>query len=103
MVKRRHGCAFRNFVFFSSYVNGLVQLYPELFEDESGTTSQSIANFGKKWGSYASIVELANGEIERIDTVITQPLEKTLLLLAYKADKSFLEQLIHKESLKSLK
>jgi hypothetical protein len=104
LVKCKHGYTFRNSVFFCSYVNGLTQLYPELYDsDAGGVPTQHQANFGKKWKSYASIIELANGDIRAIDEIINQPLEKCLLLLAYKADKSFLETLIHKESLKGIK
>ena len=90
--------------FFCSYVNGLIELYPELYDaEQGGTSSEHQSRFAKKWGSYSTIVELANGEIERIDAIIQQPLEKTLLLLAYKADKNFLETILHRESLKNMK
>jgi len=86
-------------VFFSSYLNGLVPRYPEIF-DGDGITSQYQANFGKKWKAYATIFELAEGNIERIDSVVQQPLEKCLLYLAFKQDKAVLENLMHKEAMK---
>jgi len=38
--------------------------------------------------------------VNKIDDVVSQPLEKCLLLLAYKADKVLLESLLHKEIMK---
>jgi hypothetical protein len=35
-----------------------------------------------------------------MDEVITEPLEKCLLFLAYKADKNLLEDLVHREAMK---
>jgi hypothetical protein len=45
-------------------------------------------------------MELANGDILKIDTVIEQPLEKCLMYLSYKSDKVVMEDLLHKEALK---
>jgi hypothetical protein len=89
-------------VFFCSYINGLNEKYPELF-DGDGTSSQHQINFGKKWKAYATIVELANGNVKEIDGVTKEPLEKCLMLLAYKSDKVQLEGLMHKEALNSMK
>jgi len=38
-----------------------------------------------------------------IDEVITEPLEKCLLFLSYKADKQLLENMMHKEAMKNMK
>ena len=100
MVECRNGYTFWSTLFFCAFVNGLTEFYPELYEQGEGVTSQHQVNFGKKWGNYSSIVELANGDIDRIDMVTKQPLEKCLLLLSYKADKVFLENLMHEEALK---
>ena len=89
-------------VFFYQFANGLNVRFPEIF-DGQGTSSQHQFNFGKKWGSYATIFDLAEGNIERFDSVVLQPLEKCLLFLAYKADKNQMETLLHKEALKSIK
>ena len=101
MVRSRYGCAFRCSVFFCEFVNGLGGRYPELFESD-GVTSQYQANFGKKWRGYASLIELANSDIMKVNAVTKQPLEECLLFLAFKADKIFLENMLHKESLKKL-
>ena len=85
------------FVFFCKFVNGLTSFYPELFDGdgEGGPANNLQYNFSKKWRSYATIVELANGDISKIDDVVKEPLEKCLLLLSYKADKAMLEKMIH--------
>jgi hypothetical protein len=88
-------------VFFCSFANGLAERYPELFEGD-GATSQHQINFGKKWRSYSTIVELANGDIKEIDVVVKEPLEKCLLFLSYKADKNQLETLMHNEAMKQI-
>jgi len=84
-------------VFFCKFVNGLTKFYPELFDGdgEGGGASNLQYNFSKKWKSYATIVELANGDITKIDEVVKEPLEKCLLLLSYKADKVLLEKMMH--------
>jgi hypothetical protein len=45
---------------------------------------------------------LADGKIKEIDEVVKEPLEKCLLYLAFKADKSQLEGILHKEAMKSI-
>jgi hypothetical protein len=89
-------------VFFSQFANGLTERYPEVFEGDGASTQHQV-NFGKKWRSYATIIELAAGNIKEIDEVVKEPLEKCLLFLAYKADRNQLEQMMHKEAMKGLK
>ena len=48
-------------------------------------------------------MQLAAEDILRIDSVVKEPLEKCLLYLSYKADKVFLEELMHKDMLKKMK
>jgi hypothetical protein len=81
-------------------VGGLAERYPELFDEFSGNTTQHQVNFGRKWKSYSSVVQLSGGDVLRIDEVINQPLEKCLLFLAYQSDKVQLEELMHKDMLK---
>jgi len=87
--------------FFVKFINGLIEFYPELF-DGNGTSTQHQVNFGKKWGSYSAIVELAEGDILKIDKVVEEPLEKCLLYLAFKTDKNELERLMHNEAMKNI-
>jgi len=100
MVRCHNGYPLRSDVFFSTYLNGLVQRYPELYDQSGGDSSQYQANFGRKWKAYTSIYELADGDVEKIDRIVQQPLEKCLLFLSYRADKSLLESLVHKEAMK---
>jgi len=102
MVISRNACTLRCFVFFCQFVNGLVERYPELY-DGDGTSSQHQVNFGKKWSAYSTLIELASGDITKIDLVTKEPLEKCLLYLSYKADRNYLETLMHKEAMKGFK
>lgn len=94
-----NGYSLRCILFFYQFVNGLGELYPELFEG-GGEVSTFASNFAKKWGNYQSIIELAGGDITKFEEVTSYPLEMCLLYLSYKADKSTLEHLLHKEALK---
>ena len=102
MVRCNYGYTLWYLVFFSQFATGLNERYPELF-DGDGVSSQHQYNFGRKWRSYSTIFELAEGDIEKIDRVVEEPLEKCLLFLAYKSDKNRLETMLHKESLKNIK
>ena len=57
-------------VFFCKFVNGLTERYPEIFDADHGDTGQHQIRFSKKWRAYATIAELANGNIKEIDGVI---------------------------------
>jgi hypothetical protein len=81
----------------------LSERYPEVFEGDWGDSNQHSYNFGKKWKSYSSIYTLAGGDITKFDEVVSQPLEKCLLYLAYINDKAHLEQLMHRESIAKMK
>lgn len=102
MVKANNGYTLRCSVFFCKFVNGLTERYPEIFDADHGDTGQHQIRFSKKWRAYATIAELANGNIKEIDGVIGEPLEKCLMLLAYKADKQWLQEVLHKEALKRM-
>lgn len=90
------------FVFFCQFVNGLTEFYPEIY-DGDGVTSQHQVNFSKKWGAYQAIIELANGDILKINQVVEEPLEKCLLYLSYKADKIHVDNLLHNEAMKKVR
>jgi hypothetical protein len=102
VVRCPYGCTLRSTFFFIKFANRLTEFYPELFEG-GGASSQHQANFGKKWSNYATIIELAEGDILKIDKVVEEPLEKCLLYLAYKADKAQLETLVHNEMIRTIK
>lgn len=102
MVRCPYGCTLWSTFFFIKFTDRLTGFYPELFEG-GGVSSQHQANFSKKWSNYATIIELAEGDILKIDKVVEEPLEKCLLYLAYKADKAQLETLVHNEMIKTIK
>ena len=77
-----------------------MEFYPELFDSDfsGGSTTQAEINFGKKWKSYASLIQLANGDITRIDEITNLPLETCLLKLAYDADRAELEKMLYENA-----
>jgi hypothetical protein len=103
MVRCEYGFPFRLFFFLQSFIQGLVPRYPELFEGESGDSSQHQINFGRKWRGYQSIATIAGEDLLKFDEVLTKPLEECLLFLAYLNDKNLLENLIHKEAMAKIK
>ena len=88
--------------FFNKFTKRLVELYPELFED-GGATNQHQINFGRKWKSYSSLIQLSGNNIDKMDEVVKEPLEKCLLWLAYQSDKVELEDLMHKDAMKKIR
>jgi hypothetical protein len=98
----RHGCPHGHSLFFSEFINGLAERYPEIYEG-GGYSTPAEENFGKKWRHYSSIYDLANGDILKFTEVVEMPLEKCLLYLSYKADTNFLHTLLHKEAIKKIK
>jgi hypothetical protein len=89
--------------FFQNFIEGLIPKYPEVFEGSGEPPGQHEYNFGKKWKSYSSIYQLAQGNLLRFDEVLGLPLEKALLFLAYEGDKFLLEQMKHKDMMKGFK
>ena len=98
----RNGYTPRCFVFFCEFIKGLIEFYPELFDGE-GVGTKHEANFGKKWKSYPTIIQLAGGDIQKIDQVTEEPLSKCLLYLAFQADKAKLDELIHNEAMAKMR
>ena len=103
MVRCRNGFPLRCFFLFSRFIQGLSDRYPELYEEPSGDASQHQINFGKKWGAYSTIAQLANEDITKFDEITQLPLETCLLYLSYLSDKVLTEQLIHKETMNKYK
>lgn len=107
MVRCIDGCSLRLFFFLQSYLQGIVERYPEIFDgggiEGPGSESAHQANFGAKWGPYQSIVILANDDLLKFDDIVKRPLEECLLNLAYRADKNQLDSLIHKANMRKYK
>lgn len=98
----RYGSQFRDSVFFYQFSSTIGEKYPELFEGYGNAPSQHQYNFGKKYGAYTSIIQLAQGDIRYIDAVTEEPLEKVLLFLAYHVDKQIMEELLHNEAMSKM-
>ena len=107
MVRCFNGCSFLHFFFLQSYLSGLAERYPEIFEGggiEGGDPASTYsANFSRKWGGYQSISILAGEDITKFDVITQLPLEKCLLNLCYLADKVTMERQIHKANMRKYK
>ena len=103
MGRSWHGCALWGFFFLLSFIQSLAVRYPELYEEPDGDVSQHQINFGKKWGEYSTVAQLAGENILKFDKVVKKPLEECLLYLAYLSDKQLTEKLLHKESMQKYK
>ena len=57
--------------------------------------------FGKKCGSYQTIIQLAGNDITKFDTVIKKPLEECLLFLAYQTDNAHLQSMLQKDYMRN--
>lgn len=79
-----------------------MERYPEIFEATGEEVTEYERNFGKKWQGYASVDQLADGDLLKYDSIIARELEECLLALCYRADKFQLERLLHKQSLKKM-
>lgn len=70
----------------------VIKQYSELFgaEEEQNPYSESV-QFGKRWGWYQSIYQLAKGDITKFDAVTEQGLFKALTLLTFEKQKAAIE------------
>lgn len=107
MVRCEYGFSFWLFFFLQSYLLGLLERYPEIFDgggidgQQPGGTHQ--INFARKWKGYQSIAILANGDITKFSQITSRPLEECLLYLCYLSDKNTMEQAIHRATMNKYK
>ena len=78
-------------MFFFEFNERLTELYPEMYRGGGGAQSESIADFGTKWGWYNSLYQLAQGDIRRFEEVTELKLFECLTFLSFEADKNRLE------------
>lgn len=103
MVRCHYGCTLWSDFFFQQFIKGLIDRYPEIFDggiSGDGLAPEAQTNFARKWKGYSSIIQLAQGDVTRINEVVKEPLEKCLLFLSYEADKVQLEELVHKAAMR---
>jgi len=79
-------------VFFLEFRERVIKQYSDLFgaEEEQNPYSESV-QFGKRWGWYQSIYQLAKGDITKFDAVTEQGLFKALTLLTFEKQKASIE------------
>ena len=67
-------------------------------DEGEGSSTSAQANFGRRWGWYQSIYELAQGDVRRFDEVTELPLHQCLTMLWYLKDKANLENKLIKQA-----
>ena len=73
--------------FFSEFGNRIREEFYEIYE--GGTSEGSTASkFFDKWGWYATLVDLANDDILKMDEILEMDTIETHAFLAHKADKA---------------
>ena len=77
----------RSPAFFLSFKQQVAKDFPDLFGQGDQDLSPE-ANFGRKWGWYASVDVLADGDLTKHDQVIDMPLYQCLTKLVYEQDKA---------------
>ena len=77
--------------FFLNLMNELLNYIPNFIETGSGAQSESIADFGTKWGWYSSLYQLAQGDVRRFEEITELKLFSCLTYLSFEADKNKME------------
>ena len=77
--------------FFAEFRDRLIKKYDELFGQKSNESLDRVSNFGRKWGWYQSIYQLAGGDITRFENITELKVHKCFMMLAYMKDKHELE------------
>ena len=87
--------------FFFEFSQRVVELYPEIYE--GGTSEGSTAsNYFRKWGWYATIDELAKGNILNYKKIVKLNVHEIHLFLAHKIDKMKMKASVMKQSTNSI-
>ncbi len=96
----------RGVSFFFEFVERIRKLYPEIYQ-QGTSEGQEASDYFKKWGWYATIVDLTDttedgiGDITKVDQVMNMTIHQIHIFLAHRIDKQKLrEQLRRKHSRK---
>lgn len=81
------------------FINEMQELYPEIYSG-GGSSEEMASSFFEKWGWYATIFDLAKGNILKIDKVLDKNIHEFHLFLAHKIDKQKLKERLMKSKLK---
>tara|TARA_R110000744_G_scaffold123404_3_gene228605 strand:- start:463 stop:723 length:261 start_codon:yes stop_codon:yes gene_type:complete len=79
------------------FIEGIKESYPEIYSSNGGTEKNSIGYF-EKWGWYATLDMLADGDILKIDKVTEIGVMEFHTFLAHKLDKQKMEAILRKGS-----
>ena len=80
--------------------NQIVEAYDGLY-GSSGDAEDGFghrAAFGRKWGTYQSILALAQDDVRRVEEVTKLPLHNALMYLEYQKEKTELENKLIKQN-----
>lgn len=86
--------------FFLSFRNQLAQNFPALFTEGSGDepTFDLQTQFGRKWGWYGAINQIAGGDLLKFEEVTRLPARTCLTYLEYELDKNQVEKSLMKKN-----
>tara|TARA_R110000850_G_scaffold161766_1_gene286335 strand:- start:396 stop:650 length:255 start_codon:yes stop_codon:yes gene_type:complete len=70
---------------------GIVANYDELFGQGGSASLDAVSQFSTKWGWYQSLYGLANGDVERIESITKLGFHQCFMMLAFMKDKSEVE------------
>lgn len=87
-------------VFFLEFRKRIVSSFADLFRDGGETDYSARAQFGKKWGWYSSIYQLAKGDIRNFDAITRTPIRQALTYLTFEQEKQRIENNEIKKSIK---
>ena len=84
-------CVMSSIFFFVEFRIGIIANYDELFGQGGGTSLDAVSQFSTKWGWYQSLYGLADGNVERIESITKLGFHQCFMMLAFMKDKSEVE------------
>jgi hypothetical protein len=81
--------------FFYSFAARIADEFSDVFEGE-GDPRGIKAQFGKRWGWFAVVHQLAQGDVLHVEAVTGSPLKQCLMWLSYEVDKMKVDAALQK-------
>ena len=82
--------------FFFEFVERTSDKYPEIFNGSGTSEGKQASDFWFKWGWYASLYDLCQGDMTKMPTVLDTPALEMLMWMAHKLDRAKLEASLRK-------
>lgn len=83
-------CGFRCECFFLEFKQRLIDSFPELFGEDCGGFD-SNAQFGRRWGWYASLYAIAGGSLLNFEAAAKINIYECLTFLTFEKEKNEME------------